>query len=167
MRTLALMLLLPACAAIPPSEPGSNNCGMRVGGDFDTRGPTDLTPEILADRLDAALNAASLTTDFHLMYAEDNCRRLVGYTVYTKPMYGWKDPYDRGFSVSGLTWCSSKTIVVGTPGDKNWNRSSLVHEIFHGMQNCQPPQPPDVGNDTDHANWIRDGIFDAIEGTKQ
>lgn len=163
MKHLILLACFAGCAAIPPTHPGSNNCGMRTGGDYKTHGPSWLTFEILADRLDAALDAASFTTDTNLMYAEESCRRLVGFTVYTRPERSWPDPYGRGFNVAGLTWCDSRTIHIGTPEDGKWKHSVLVHELFHGMQNCKAPGPPDLGGDTDHANWFRDGIYDAIE----
>lgn len=167
MKTALMCLLLTSCAALPPKVPGSNNCGMLIGGDFDTHGPSGLTFEVLADRLDAALDATTFTTAPALMDMTENCEALVGYKVYSKKEWSWPDPYGRGFNVGGLTWCNTKTMVVGTPESGNWRKSSLVHELIHGMQKCAAEQPPDIGKDVDHADWIRHGIYAAIEGTKK
>jgi hypothetical protein len=93
----------------------------------------------------------------------DNCRSLVGYKVFTKSVFSWPDPEGRDFKVAGITYCWAKTIVVGTPATGNWNKSALVHEFFHAMQNCKADFPPDIGTDESHAGWYRYGIFEAIE----
>lgn len=165
MRFLLPLLAL-SCAGVPPGKPDGNNCGLVAAGDYDTHVPVPELASVLEDRLLAALDATTFTTDPGLLDMTQNCQRLMGYRVFVRSVEDWDDPWGRGFRVAGLTYCGSRTIVIGTPADRDWKKSGLVHELFHAFQNCEAPQPPDVGNDTAHAGWVRYGIFDAIERTR-
>ena len=165
-------LTFAGCAAIRPD--GQANCLVAAAGDFDNRfDPPTLFQPTLDHLVDRALDAASLTTDFRLNDQLENCRKLVGFRVYTKPTWNFmvnlkdsKDGITKVTSVSGYTECWGKYIVVGTPlraGRTWWSESSVVHELFHAMQHCESPPPTDPGYDDDHSNWYRDGIFSAID----
>lgn len=163
---ILLLLTCASCAGVPPGKPGGNNCGLIAAGDLDTRQPVAGLAAILADRLDAALDATTFTTDPSFLDMTQNCQRLVGYRVFVRAVPDWEDQYGRPFRVAGTTSCWTKTIIVGTPVSGNWRDSAIVHELFHAMQECEAIQPPDIGNDTAHAGWIRFGTYDAIERTR-
>jgi hypothetical protein len=65
--------------------------------------------------------------------------------------------------VAGLTDCFSSRIWIGTGV---FDVNAFTHELAHLAQNCNSPQPNDPGLDSDHSNWNRDGIFDAIFTTQ-
>lgn len=161
-----LSVALLGCAGIPPGRPDGNNCGLIAAGNLDTRQPVEGLAAILADRLDAALDATTFSTDPSFLDMTENCQNLVGYRVFVRDVPDWQDEYGRDFRVAGTTSCWTKTIIVGTPESGNWRHSAIVHELFHAMQKCEAIQPPDVGNDTAHAGWIRFGTYDAIERTR-
>lgn len=163
MRYVSILVLLLNCAGIPPNRPNANNCGLVMAGDFDGNGEGTLTKAILDDRLDAALSSIVFVTDPEIFDIMEQCQKLVGYRIYTKPTRGFTIP-NKPYLISGATWCWNKTIVVGTPDNNDWTKSSIVHEIYHVWQNCNSGDgPPDRLNDTDHANWERYGIYEAIE----
>jgi hypothetical protein len=165
-KILLFALLTLSCAGVPPGRPDGNNCGLIAAGNFDTRLPMEGLAAILADRLDAALDATTFTTDPSYLDMTENCQRLVGYRVWVRSAPDWEDDWGRGFRVAGTTSCWTKIIMVGTPASGNWRDSAIVHELFHAMQECEAIQPPDIGNDTAHAGWVRYGTFDAIERTR-
>jgi hypothetical protein len=158
-RSLLAVVAALSCA---PLAPPRGNCGVTVGGNIDSRFKSDgLTDAIAQEMLDRALRATSLTTDPQLLYPEDLCRNLVGYSIYTKPPVG---PFLLdGQRVMGYTECWFKMIVVAAPADGNWAHSPLIHEYFHAFQKCHAPLPVDTGQSKDHSNWSRDGINDAIQ----
>lgn len=162
---LLILLLLASCAGFTPNP---NTCGVTLGGDAEHPGPGTLDYPTLQQLTDAALDASSTATDMRFLEPLDLCYAMQGYRVMTRSTPDFPDPFGRmngdlPLLISGYTECRSKTIVVGTPKDGDWRQSSVVHELFHVFQNCEALQPPDLGNDTDHANWIRDRIFDSIE----
>jgi hypothetical protein len=162
------LLFLSGCASIPPGE-GFYSCDAIVAGDYDDRfAKSSLTREDLNRGVRVALDAATLTTDIELSDQVRNCRRLMGFRVYTKKEFDFLAPWDNKTSISGYASCQLNMIVVGTPTDGNWRDSSLVHELFHAMQDCSPTPPEDVGLPSPgHDNWIRDGIFSAIEWSRR
>jgi hypothetical protein len=170
---LLTAIALCRCATINPD--GTSNCGIMVAGDFDDRfaKPT-LFQDTLNALVDEALDGATFTTDWRLNDQLGNCQKLWGFRVYTKPTWNYLvktsetpdgpllDTY-----VSGHTLCEQKLIVVGTPTVRaGWSKSSLVHEIFHALQDCTTPEPMDKGLDWQHRNWVRDGLYNAIEYEK-
>lgn len=165
MRFLPLVLFL-SCAGVPPGKPQSNDCGLTIveGGN-----KAGLTGEILSQRLGVMLDVMTLTTDYRFNEPLDVCQRMVGFRIYTKEENNWPDPYGRKYPdghtlmVAGLTSCINKTIEIGSPPLGDWNKTSLVHELFHVAQGCAALLPATGGMDDDHANWSRDGINDAIE----
>lgn len=42
-------------------------------------------------------------------------------------------------------------------------QTAFAHEAVHMAQNCEAPLPVDEGWDEGHANWVRDGLFNAVE----
>lgn len=163
MKTIIVaLMILSGCAAI---QPLTGDCGIVPGGDIDDRlGISTLTQDQINTAVSRAIDGASFTTDFRLGDQTENCRKLVGYKVYTKKTYVFKSV---GVRVTGITECWNKIIVVGTPADSNFvQHSALIHEIFHAMQSCVTPDPVDVtgyGADQDHKNWVRDNIYWAID----
>jgi len=165
MRTLVL-LCLAGCASIPPTS-GSNHCGMLAMGNYDGWHKSSLlTWATLQDATDRALDATTMVTDPRLFDIIENCKALGGYRVFTRDAPDWEDDYGRGFRTAGYTFCPSKVIVIGTPASGDFRESSLIHEMFHAMQNCVAEQPPDVGADTIHAGWVRYNIFQAIDAVR-
>ncbi|UOF79743.1 hypothetical protein [Caudoviricetes sp.] len=165
MRYLTLLMFM-SCAGVPPGRPQSNDCGIRI---VEGANRAKLMGETLAERLGRMLDVMTLTTDYRLMEPLDVCQKMVGYRIYTREENNWQDPYGRTngdghpLTVAGLTSCINKTIEIGAPPLGDWNKSSLVHELFHVAQGCEALQPATGGKDADHANWSRDGIDDAIE----
>lgn len=173
----ACLLLTTHCATISPD--GKSNCGITPAGDFDDRfGKSTLDQDTLNHLVDQALDAATFTTDWRFNDQLGNCQKLWGWRVYTKPFWNYTIKTSDTPTgplvdtlVSGHTMCSQKLIVVGTPnitfeGHTVWRASSVVHEIFHALQDCASPQPIDSGTDYYHSNWVRDGIYNAIEYEK-
>lgn len=153
------------CAPLPPGE-GFQSCDMYVAGDIDSRfAKSGLTREELNAAVNRALNAATFTTDIRLMDTVENCSRMRAFRVYTKATPNWVRPID-GLRVSGETDCVTRMITVGTPRNQGWVYSSLVHEIFHVMQECEGTPPADDPKaNRGHENWIRDGIYNAIDAS--
>ena len=146
---LAAALLWQGCAGIPPGQEGFLSCDMLAAGDFEDRlAPSGLRQEDVNRAVRVALDAATFTTDLDLHDTTTNCRRLVGYRVYTMPTENFQHVQTKT-QVSGYTVCAWKHIVVGTPhtGTKpgEWRDSALVHEIFHAMQECTATPPEDEG----------------------
>lgn len=139
---------------------------MIIVGDYDNPNkPATITFEDLQSRLDAALQSTAYTTDPRDLYADELCQKLVGFKVYTNAKFSYELP-EFSYKVGGHTVCWARAITVGTPYDKNWRRSSLVHEIYHVWQNCEfmpDGGTPDRPNDIQHYNWERYGIYPAIE----
>lgn len=77
------------------------------------------------------------------------------YSIELVPHSSFVDKYKR--TVGGYTDCWSKTVVVGNAP------VAFPHELAHVLQNCNARQPSEDGNDYDHANWTKDGIFALIE----
>lgn len=104
---------------------------------------------------------AKSTTDSRLQDQENNCAAFDGWTIKVHPTDVW---YDRdGDKVAGLTWCDKRLMEIGTPESKKWWDSAFAHESFHVMQGCRSPLPIDSELDEDHSNWLRDGIYPAID----
>lgn len=165
MRYIVALMILSSCVAIPPSHPGTNNCGMSIGRDFDSFNESWLEDWQLQDRLDAALDVAARSTDFRLSDMMENCRALVGYKVYTKEGTRWENV--AGKMVMGECHCAGKFIIISRSISGDYRDTSLVHEIIHAMQKCAPLEPLDEGQDKFHSNWIRDGIYENIEKVRR
>ena len=161
----AILLLLASCAGVLPV----NTCNITIAGDFDDRfAATWLTPKLLQEGVDRALDAASTTTDFRLNDQISNCEVLSGYRVYTKSEGMWIDgsrTHADGSPqwVAGQTYCWQKLIIISTPLFPTLHWSSLVHELIHAMQHCESVLPVDSGSDEAHANWYRDEIYQSLE----
>jgi len=84
--------------------------------------------------------------------------RLNGVKIYVRRTAWWVDLWGR--KIAGMTTCPVNLVEVGYAYEVY--DSALSHEIIHIMQGCYPPQPPTMGTDADHSNWVRDGIYNAI-----
>lgn len=153
------------CAGIPPGSPGFNSCDAVAAGTYEELGRASTLTQTDVERgVKVTLDAATLTTDVNLHDQTENCRRLIGYRIYTVPEENFIYPYDGKTLVSGFTVCRYKYIVVGTPKVGGFRKSSLVHELFHALQACEAPPPNDNGTPSPgHENWVRDGIYNAID----
>lgn len=142
-------------------DPEADGCGVVVGGDyFDRFASIWLTSKDIRESVNGAIHAGMFTKDERLADAKHFCDSLKGYRIYTRKES--KFPIDSRM-VAGYTECPWKTIIISTPASKNWLDTALVHELFHAAQRCSPPFPVDPNADPDHANWHRDGIYDAIQ----
>jgi hypothetical protein len=162
-RLLAACVLFGSCASVPPGE-GFHSCDATAAGDFDSRIATSgLTRDDVNRGVRAALNAATFTTDPNLNDQTENCRALMGYRIYTRPSAYTQD----GQLVAGHTQCFGKYIVVATPEmGGSWRESALVHELMHAMQHCTATPPMDPGMTYGHDNWIRHGIYPAVDAAR-
>lgn len=153
-------ILFSSCAAIQPSP--SSNCGVVFLGSIDGSKPF-VTAEDTNDMVNAAIDATSFMTDFRFLDKIELCESLIGYRFYVNKDRAWT--LADGRRVAGATYCESKTIVIGTPDSLKWRDSSAVHEFIHAFQKCKTPEPHENG-DEHHGNWIRDNIWNAIEGQR-
>lgn len=154
------LLFLAACA---PGRPEVGDCGVLVAGDyFDRFGPTWLTYPQLQQGVKAIVAEGVHSSDASLQNTDQACQRLSGYRVYTRQERAF---LLNGKRVGGYTECWLKLIVVNSPPVEDpaqWQNTALAHELAHAIQGCEGVQPQDQGQDHYHANWGRDGIFDAI-----
>lgn len=158
MRTVLFLLFLTSCGY---SQRFVQNCGITVAGDIDDRfGKSFLTQKDLNRAVEKALDGASLAKDKRFLLAQQNCRAMVPYRVYTRSRRSWRSG---DHFVAGQTYCDLGYIVIGTPADNDFRHSALIHELFHVMQNCRAFLPVDFGLDEWHANWGRDDIYKSIE----
>lgn len=138
------------------------SCGgpVRLGGDFadPAHSNSTLTHADLERVLAVATALGNGTTDSRLHDVSADI--LDGYTVYTMANQVWS--LDDGRRVMGWTSCPTREMVIGTPPSGVWENSALVHELFHVFQECKGLLPVDPELDPAHANWTRDGLFNAI-----
>ena len=167
MNYWATVLILFSSCAGTSSIGFKSNCGIMLAGDIQDRfGDSWLTVQDLQQATFSAIRQASLVTDFVFMDQTENCRSMQGYRVYTHA--GQLFDLD-GRTVYAYTNCQLKMMVIGTPKDGNWKNSSIVHEMYHVMQECHAKMPVDEHrflderDNQDHANWKRDGIWQAID----
>lgn len=154
MRTLvaamSCLLTVAGCAA-------SSNCKTKCGLSAATL-PSSWDCEALQGQENAALWAYKQTSKDPRLKV---CGNLQGFHIEARNEHSWPQGYkpDGGVQkVNGLTYCNSGTVIIGN--DKPID-SSLVHELAHVMQNCNP-RPPFDESDYYHSNWDEDGIWDGI-----
>ena len=171
MRLLLYSLI--ACSISCASLSVRGACGVELRGDWFAQhvepeaidASTALDRDTLDRAVNAALDAATFTTDFRLMDQTENCKALDGLRVFTvqEPSF----TLSTGRVVNGVSDCLGHYVLVGTPTDgAPWSHSALVHEFLHAMQQCSPPLPIDDRLDADHANWKRDHFYDAIDRSR-
>lgn len=148
MSPRALMLFLPLFS--------SCGQGLMIGGSYLSASPSTITSAQLSASLAVALTLGEGTSDPKLHGKSE--ASLDGWVVYTTPDH--VSVHD-GLKVTGWTSCQRRMIVVGTP-PSGWAESALVHEFFHVFQACESTAPTDITSDELHANWTRDGLYDAI-----
>ncbi len=163
--TAALVLL--SCS--PVEILGETNCGMVV---------TRHWPEFTAGRVgfpDAGdipwdmdkLNAAEavavrLLNDTKDERLHDACPKLRSVNLIITEKQAW---YSDGRPAAGQTQCGNPAFGLLTKvmiGSNTPHQSSLLHELAHHLQDCAPRGAPDIEayEDSAHAGWHRDGIFD-------
>jgi hypothetical protein len=158
-RLLLITLSLACCAASEPATFCTTPCGLSVAAE-------NRKPQFACDdyvRVESALVAEVPSLPV--------CRALRGSVAWELP----------GFTsvlgsrkVSGWTECNLSRFMFHT-GDgfiyedrdpaflrRGWN-TAFAHEALHLAQGCRAPLPVDEGWDEGHANWVRDGLFDAVE----
>lgn len=81
---------------------------------------------------------------------------MLGFSIVHMDAGTWEDV---GREVSGLTRCDLRVMIIG---NQPVTKGALAHEYVHALQNCDP-MPPIDDSDPYHSNWVRDGIYDAIE----
>lgn len=162
----ACLLLISSCASV--SAEGFYSCDAVRAGDIDSRfTPSRLWQPAVIDAVRRALDAATFTTDYRLHDTLENCRKLIGLRIYTKSTPNWIRDSD-GLRVSGEANCQLNMVTIGTPEDGDFHDSALVHELFHVMQGCEgTPPADDPAYAPGHENWIRDGIFNAIDAARK
>ncbi len=160
-----LLLLLSACAT-SSGDTYKTRCGVGPAMDF-------YTGELIKESW-IGVDALQWAEDEILWYLERHakdprlynrkvaCGTLTQLKVFVHPTWKWGTP---GSEVSGVAMCHMRYIEIGTPEDLKWTSTALTHELVHVMQDCKPVRPAEDGLDNDHANWERDGIFDAIRAT--
>jgi hypothetical protein len=157
-RTIfAALFFFAACS------PGySNNCNMLIGSAHaNWLEPSLFGDDTLQDALTTSLEALSAALDPRLQDPDAVCNRLSGYTLRTHTPQNWIDSWGR--DISGETYCRARVIVVGVNPGQDWRETALAHELVHAGQQCNSPAPIDPGLDESHANWLRDGIYSALE----
>lgn len=79
----------------------------------------------------------------------------------------WELPGDMstlgGIKVAGWTECHLRRLFFHTglleDNRRLWN-TAFVHELIHLAQHCAAPLPIDPGADEQHANWMREKLYD-------
>ncbi len=161
MRFFALSLLLLACGPVgPPKEPHCiTGLGMRYMGEWETGeeiAPWHFTCEYFQETERRVIQALGST------YIEDaniDATRLMGVQIWMVDKPDWVDDWKR--HIAGQSFCVYGYMHINNSTFAGW--SSLPHEMMHFLQNCGAVQPPDPNRDSDHANWDRDGIYQAID----
>ena len=135
---------------------------MTYYGPFPDAGPSQFSAEDFARAEFVVMDSFYRDDLFKLSY-EQICRSVSGWRLYSSNYSAWIDPEGRG--VMGLTACWYAAMQIGA--DRfGWN--SYPHELAHVLQNCDPPPgtPDDYGTDARHSNWVRDGIYQAIQNAE-
>jgi hypothetical protein len=103
------------------------------------------------------------------------CRQMRGNIAWELPGF---TSILGGRKVAGWTECNMNRLMFHT-GDgfvfedrdptflrRAWN-TAFAHEAVHLTQGCDAPLPVDEGWDVGHANWVRAGLFDAVEAANR
>jgi len=109
---------------------------------------------------DAAYARFKLTSESRLNGKQgDLCTNIRGWSVTVHPATAWVSSLGDG--IYGQTFCAQNLLEIGNT--KNLKETSLYHELVHVAQKCNPSQPPDRGEDEDHADWTRNGVRAALK----
>lgn len=154
------VLTLMSCA--PPPDPALcvTKCGVRYQGDYPSG---DMSPGFTCEELqraeDRVLSAAHLVRDPRFVTADNVCKAVKGWNMWTHTQECWTDSWGRG--VCGMTECWSGRFQVGAA--RTPSASSFAHEVAHVVQRCTPRGKPDPRfEDDDHIGWSTNGIYDYI-----
>jgi hypothetical protein len=157
---LAVVFAIATCT--PTYSPTHTRCELILAGNWDgTEGSNFLDINGLKEAESRFLAAVPLVSDKSVNKADNACRMLHGVKVFVANTQNFIHPWTLE-KVSGYANCGGRNLVIGTPPSGRWADSSLTHELFHIAQGCEPIQPATDGQDSDHANWVRDGIINAI-----
>ena len=98
------------------------------------------------------------------------CRSLKGVMAWEMP--GFSSNIG-GVNASGWTECSLARFSFHTGNGYLFKddfsrpravwQTAFAHEAVHVAQGCEAPLPVDEGWTEAHANWVRDGLFNAVE----
>jgi hypothetical protein len=156
------IIILAAATCAPTYSPTHTKCELILGGNWDgTPGDAFLSIQDLREAEARFLEVAATMHDKTGIKADNACSMLHGVKVFVAPTVNFTHPWTLE-KVSGYANCDGRNLVIGSPTSGRWQESSLAHELFHIAQGCQAVQPATDGQDSDHANWVRDGITQAI-----
>lgn len=98
------------------------------------------------------------------------CRSFKGVMAWEMP--GFSSNIG-GVNASGWTECSLARFSFHTGNGYLFKddfsrpravwQTAFAHEAVHVAQGCEAPLPVDEGWTEAHANWVRDGLFNAVE----
>lgn len=98
------------------------------------------------------------------------CRSLYGSSAWEMPGFS---SVVGGANAAGWTRCEESRFFFHTGNgylfkdDYSRTRAAwqtaFAHEAVHLAQGCDAPLPVDPGWNEAHANWVRDGLFNAVE----
>lgn len=167
MRLFALSLLLVGCA---PIEHGINprqfltTCGVDFRGYPDGSSNEAWTQESLSAFEERMINEFSFRVlDPRFRDRKKVCESMKLWKVWLHPDGCWIDRWGR--NVCGITDCTLGVVQVGALRDatETPGTTAYAHEMAHVIQRCNATQPPDQGQNADHANWTRDHIYDVVD----
>lgn len=158
-----ITILLGACAGNPVLQlPGvicETHCGMRLRGLSTPDGgmPQGWTCPLFQQAEDWSLFLLS-------KHGKDprvvnGCSNVNGWSMWVHSTPAWFDTINR--NVAGETYCDSLSFEVGYTHLPM--QGSMTHELGHVLQRCAARPPVDDDEDSSHAGWHRDGIYDAAQ----
>lgn len=136
-------LLLAACGYEPPLF--ETQCGLRfLGG---PRGPGGWTRQRLQIAENESIKAMAGTSDTRLMTPWVTCNKLDGVDIVLDESMPdtWNAYTSQRYRRVHLRYILTED-------------SSLTHELMHVVQDFTALNPPSDGEDSQHANWKRDGL---------
>jgi len=164
MKYLALVIILSGCAntATTPwctSKAGTVLIGVPPDNTFPITshkyGNTDWDCENFQRAEDLLLEAVEqITPQFHLNAKS----QLKSVAIYFHDGDSWVNTNE--IEIAGQALCNWNTIQISSSTPPS---SAYAHEMFHVFQGCKAPLPIDKKRDEDHADWIRSGIYEAID----
>ncbi len=147
---LIFMAAALACGHVPVSCP--TRLGVTLVGTTDNWNCSDFER-----RVALALQALSASSDPRLSLPVGN----PNWQLFIRPGDSF---IVNGKEVIGMTYCNSHQIELA---DRVWKRAALTHELAHVLQGCLPRSPYEGAPDLSHANWDRDGIWQALEVARE
>lgn len=154
------------CATCAPREippPCVSRCGMLL----EDEGNGSMSCTVLQEAEDSVLSAADeLKGHDHRFEKTYACGQLFGWQLHLYEEVISIDLSVSNLPFTGMTDCKSKEMHLNA--NASWRKGSYPHEIFHALQNCNPPKDwttsdplthPGVG----HKGWHDHGVTDIID----